>query len=76
MLYFTILRQSKRMAYCPTDCEGWCGEESAQMDIQFFNTEVIVASRNGVTRLFHVREIRRESEATISGWCVEGEDQL
>lgn len=75
MLYFTILRQARQLVYCPT-VNGEMGEEQKPLYVHFYSTEAIVASRDGQTFLFHVREIRTEGAAAISGYMVAGEDQL
>lgn len=71
MLYFTLLRASRKLAVGPRD------EEVKRLYYcQFYSAECMVAQVEGKTRLFHITEIRSESTACISGYCVEGEDQL
>ena len=75
MLYFTILRDARQLVYCPT-INGEMGKEQPPMYVNFYSTEAIVASREGQTCLFYVRDIRTEGKAAISGYMVAGEDQL
>lgn len=76
MLFFTILKAARKLVFCPTDGKGEMGDDLPSMYVYLYNAEGIVASREGKTHLFHVREIRSESAATVSGYCVEGEDSL
>lgn len=76
MLYFTILKAARQLALCPVDNEGHLGAELDVQYVQFYSSECLVATREGLTRLYYVREIKRESDACISGYCVEGEDEL
>lgn len=71
MLFFTILRQCRRL------CIGNIEEKDREpYECLFYSVEIMVARRNGRLFVFHVTEIRSESTASISGYCVEGEDQL
>ena len=76
MLHFTILRHSRQLRYCPF-VNGEMLEDRPSMATHFYSTEAIVAQdSDGITRLFHIVELTDESEATVSGYMVEGEDQL
>lgn len=71
MLYFTILRDASQVVVGPLD-----GSAERNMQCDFYSTEVIVGTTEaGQTRVYFVKEIRSESSAAISGYCVEGESQ-
>lgn len=73
MVYFTIIRDSRRLYFC---MPGF-GKGPAPMDVLFYSTECIVAQREGEgLLLFYVRKIKSESDASISGYMIRGEDEL
>lgn len=76
MLFFTILCDARQLSICSTTGKGELGEDQPPQNILFCSLEAIVAERDGTIRLYHVREIRSESAAAISGYCIEGEDML
>jgi len=80
MLYFTILKQARRMSFCPVLPDGEFGSDGKEFYVYFFSTEAIVAGRDGKVYLFHVRELKDDKplngHAAISGYMVQGEDQL
>ncbi len=71
MLYFTVLRASRQLVLGPLE-----GEDREPYYCQFYSPECLVAQRDGKTVVFHVTEIKSDSKAAISGYCVEGEDQI
>lgn len=71
MLYFTVLRHSRQLIVGPLD-----DKDRPPYYCQFYSAECIIGQRDGNTYMFHVTEIRSESNAAISGYCVEGECQL
>ena len=83
MLFFTILRDAAKLAYCtvegydPHTAEPLFSKDRPELMVDFYSTELIVATTApGETKVFHVKEIRSESPACITGYMVEGESQL
>ena len=76
MYHFTVFKNSCSLAIASVLPEGGLGDDLPRLYIFFLNAESIVAGRDGKTRLFHIREIHRENDVCMVGYCVEGEDQL
>ena len=76
MYHFTVFKCPRSLHIAPVLRGGVLGEDQPKMYVTFLNGEVIVANREGKHCLFHIRDIHRENDVCMVGYCVEGEDAL